>query len=178
MAQSAANVVAGLLTGIFIAPWGSGGSAFSPSYVETGHTEVIEWTPNYENLDIESEESLGIIKTIPTKDGHTIKIPALETRGDLLAIALRQPSGRLSGTYPNQTLIVGDSAEQYHNVKLVVPGIGTTAARTITFWKCQVSALGAMQFGRKQAQKFDITLRALRDDTEAGAGKYGRQVDA
>jgi len=177
MAQSAAQVQAGRPL-VYLAPWVSNQQSLSPVYVEVGHTEVVGWSPTMENFDIESEQATGIIKTVPVKDGHTIKIPALESRADLLQIALCQ-TGSPSGTTPDFTVQISDRVERYYSIKIVAPGSGTTKVRTFTFWKCQITGMDEYQFGKKTVQKVSMTFRVMRDDTEGGSvGLYGRMVEA
>lgn len=177
MAQNSAKVEAGAAI-VSIAAYTTGGAASTTHvYVEVGHTEVVGWTPAMENFDVESEQSISIIKTVPVKDTHTLKIPAMESRPDILRDALGQLTSRLTGTAPNQTLTFGDRVEQYHRIKLVAPGNGTTNTRTIEFWKCQITALDEIQFGKKTVQKYGMSFRVLRDETAAAGAEYGQQVD-
>lgn len=176
MATSAANVKVGAGT-FSIGAYTSAGAA--GSLTDSGHIATpYELGVGMENFDVETERSTGIVYTSPQKDEHTLKVAFHESTLELWRTALGQPSSQLTGTAPNKTLRVGDRAAQYHQATLAVPGVGTTAARTLTFWKLQVIALEPIQFGKAVAQVLTATFRILRDDTVSTADKYYKVVDA
>lgn len=148
------------------------------SLTDVGHVKSpYELGVAMENFDVETERAVGIVKTVPIKDDYTLKVAFHETDPEWLRIALGQASGNLTGTAPDETLLVGDRSEQYHQGTLVGPGIGTTATRTLTFWKLQTQSMEPIQFGKSVEQSYVVTFRILRDDSVATADKYFKQVD-
>ena len=179
MATNSAHVMVGAATvsiGAYVTNAGPG------TLTDVGHLIApAELGSEFENFDVESERSFGIIKTVPIKAGFTLKIPIMESRPELLRTVLRLVSGQLTGTAPNQTLAVVDPVEQYHQIQLVSAGIGTTATRTQTYWKCQALTVEPIQYGKATVQAYNATFRILRDDsitTPTTNGLYFKQVDS
>ena len=149
------------------------------SLADAGHIATpFELGIAMENFDVETERATGIVKTVPIKSDHTLKVAFHQAEAELLRVALGLPASSKTGTTPNFTLRVGDRVEQYHQATLVVPGVGTTAVRTMTFWKLQISALEPVQFGKAAVQTYIATFRSLRDDSVTTADKHWKQVDA
>ena len=157
-------------------------NAGATTLTDVGHTSgPVELGSEFENFDVESDRTPGIIKTVPIKAGFTLKIPMLEVTAELLRTAMRLATGQVSGTGDNKTVAVSDPAEQYHRVQLVTQGVGTTRVRTITAWKCQVLSVDPIQYGKAVAQSYVATLRMLRDDSITAPttdGYFYKQVDA
>lgn len=176
MATDATKIMVGAGTfsiGAYVTAGGAG------SLTDVGHVATpFELGVAMENFDVETERAVGIVKTTPQKDDYTLKVAFHESDPEWLRTALGQPSANLTGTAPDETLLVGDRAEQYHQATLVVSGIGTTGVRTLTFWKLQTISMEPVSFGKAIEQMYVVTFRALRDDSLATADKYFKQVDA
>lgn len=176
MATDATKVITGAGTfsiGAYVTAGGAG------SLVDVGYSNApFELTPEFENTEIESENQQGVIKSVPTKTGYTLKVPILESDPEHLRIALGQPAANLTGTAPDETLRVGDRTEQYHQGTLATSGIGTTGARTFTFWKLQILSMDPIQIGKAVAQMYNAVFRVMPDTSVTTLDKFFKQVDA
>lgn len=140
--------------------------------------EPIEVGTAFENFDVETERSTGIVLTNPTKSDFTIKVAMAQSEVENLRIGLRQPAGNKSGTGSNLTLTVTDAIKQFHQIQVVGPGPGTTGVRTITGWRAQAIAMDAVKIGKKAVQNVTVTFRLLKDTSTTPAGQYYKLVDA
>jgi len=177
MAQDATKVHVGRAI-IYTGAWVT--AAGAATLVEVGHTSApFEFAPNFENFELESEQSQGPIISRPVRQTFDIKIPIMETVARLMAEAMGQPAGNVTGTGNNLSVAVNDRIAQFHQVVAECEGPGTNALRTFKFWRCQYISMEAMQIGKSVAQQFIATLRVLRDDSVAsGTGKYFQRVDS
>jgi len=176
MALDATNIIVGAGTfniGAYVAAGGAG------TLADVGHTSAAnELAAEFENTDFESERAQGIVKTVPSKTGYTLKIPIMQAESEMLRIALAQPAANQTGTGENLTLRVGARVEQYHQATIVTTGVGTTGVRTLTFWKLQAIAVDAIQYGKNALQQFIVTFRVMFDDSVTTADKFWKSVDA
>jgi len=175
MATDATKIEVG--SGVFsIGDWVTAGGA--GSLADVGHIKSpFEIGVAMENFDVETERAIGIVKTTPTKDDYTLKVHFHEADPEWLGFALGQPDANLTGTAPDETLLVGDRSERYHQATIVGTGIGTTAVRTWTFWRLQVISLEPVLIGKAVEQSYNVTFRILRDDSVSTADKHFNQAD-
>jgi len=176
MATDATKILVGagvVSLGDYVSAGGSG------TLTDVGHTKnPVTFAPTFENFEIRGERAFGPIRISPQDMSLAIKVPMMEAVLEKYRIALRQPAANKSGTAPNETLLVGQPAEQYHQLQIVGPGLGTTKVRTCTFWKCIVEAVAEVPFAKAAEQMLDVTFRALFDDSVTTADKFGKIVDA
>jgi hypothetical protein len=175
MSKDATKILAGagvFSYGDYVTAGGAG------SLADAGHIKnPFELGTGFANFDVKTERSAGIVKTVPIDSDFTLKVAFHQAETELMRVALGQPSGNKSGSGANLTLLVGDRAEQYHQATLVVPGPGTTATRTLTFWKLQVLSTENISFGKGIEQMYIVTFRVLRDDSVSTNDKFFKQVD-
>ena len=132
----------------------------------------------FEDFDIETEQSIGRVKTIPVSANYTLKFDVAQNEADAMLIASRQPSTQLTGS--NNTTVLGfsDPKEIYYQVALIGSGYATSGTETYTFWKAQVSSVDNIPFGKKAVQHLGMTLKILRDDSISAPltnGYYGNR---
>lgn len=162
---------------VSIGAWATGGGA-GTGMTDVGHLKApCTLAASIETYDVKSESVWGIIKSVPTDMKVTLKVPELETSAENLRVALGQPAANKTGTGDNLTLLVGKPPEQYHQVTIVSPGPGTNATRTWTFWRCRVTSMGELAFGKTTDTAAEITLEVLYDDTVTTADKFFKFVD-
>ncbi len=176
MATDATKIMVGAGTfsiGAYVTAGGAG------SLTDVGHIATpFELGVAMENFDVQTERAIGVVLTEPINDDYTLKVAFHESDPEWKRVALGQPAANLTGTAPDETLRIGDRQAQYHQATLAVPGIGTTAARTLTFWKLQSIGMEPVQYGKAVTQMYNVTFRILRDDSVTTADKYYKQVDA
>lgn len=155
--------------------------------VTVGHIKgPVTLETTWENYEIESENQLGSLKSIPTKAAHRLKFAMIESLLDPnIRISLKNVVAQRSGTTPNFTLAVTDAAEQYHQIavatKAFVGATGVQGTRVITIWKAAVEALDAIGFTKGGEQMLSVTVNCLFDETittPLTLGRYMRIVDA
>ena len=118
MATDATKIIVGAGT-FSIGDYTSSGGA--GSLTDVGHVKSpFELGSSYENFDVTTERATGIVKTVPLNDSYTLKVYMHEATGEHMRIILGQPSARLSGTSPDDTLLVGDESVAGVKVKEVV----------------------------------------------------------
>ncbi len=157
---------------------GSGGTL-----IDVGHCkEPVVMTAAYTDFDVVSERAFGILRKVPQDMAITIRVPQLEVTPERMRVALRQPSGNLSGVSPNETLLVGDpastDAELYKQIEIVGPGLGSTLVRTVTAWKCVVMELAEIAFAKGDSMVFNVTFGVLYDDSVSTADKFFKSIDS
>jgi hypothetical protein len=173
------QILAGGAT-LSIAPYATNAGAFTGT--SFGHTLTpTEFGLAFEDFDVETEQSIGRVKTIPVMADYTIKVQLAQNDTQAMLIAIREPAAYLveTGTATANVAIV-DPQEIYYQLKLVGPGWGTTKIDTWRFWRCQVSTVDPVVFGKKAVQALGVTFKITRDDsvtTFTSNGYYGfRQV--
>src|SRR3990172_6669412 len=131
MAQDATKVHVGralVYTGPYVA------AAGAATLVEVGHTSApFDFTPNFEDFRLESEQSQGDIIVRPIRQSFEIKIPMLETVARLMAEAMGQPQSNVTGTGNNLKVVVNDRVSLYYQVVAECEGPGTNGLRTFKF---------------------------------------------
>jgi len=161
-----------------IGAWVTAGGA--GSLKTFGHTLApAELGMAFEDFEIETEQSVGRVKSIPVSAQYTIKCDVAQNETDAMLIAMRMASAQLTGT-GNINLAIVDPSEIYYQVALVGKGYGTTASTdTYTFWRCQVGTVDNIPFGKRAVQHLGITFKILRDDSVTATttkGLYGVRV--
>ena len=164
-----------------VADWVANGGA-------TGHVSVgilkepPEWSPSVEKYEPEFESLPGKSISSPLSEDFELKVVMAEATLDILQWSLMQPTGNLTGTAPNKTLLFGDPSEQYKGIKVITKGItgtaGTRSTRTVTLHRCTVKKLEPVTFGKGKEQLFAVTLGVLYDTTVTSNDKYGKIVDS
>lgn len=176
MAQTTANILLGGATvdlSVYVAAGGAG------TFVEAGHTEgPTEISMSQSDYEVKSQQTPGVLKRVGIETMYALKFTMLETTLENWRQALRQAVANLTGTPPNLTLRVQEAKEQYHQIRLVGKGVGTTGARTVTIWKGIISEVEALPFDKENPQKVGVTLACLYDETVATADKFLKVVDA
>jgi len=161
------------------------GAAASPMN-DLGHTlSPTELSTNIENFEVITERSFGRVKAVPTNAEFSIKAEFAQAEAALLQQFLRQGSGQLTGTAPNQTFGMNDPLEVYYQLSITGPGTGTNKLRVLTFWKTQPLTMEPIPFAKAGVQKYGVTFGVFRDDSviavPAGTtlpGVYFMQVDS
>jgi len=150
-----------------------------------GHTmSPAELGFSFEDFDVETEQSIGRVKTIPVAASYTLKLDIAQNDPEAMLIATRMASTQLTGINGAQILAFIDPTEIYYQVALVGPGYGNTAhTDTYTFWRCQVSSIDNIPFGKKAVQHIGMTFKVLRDDSITGTftltkGLYGVRIQS
>lgn len=176
MPTNTANLLIGPAT-ISVGDWVTAGGA--GTLTDVGHTKGgTKLAPQFNDVDIDSDQSFGALRKFPASGSFSIKIPMEEITLENLRRAMRQPSANVTGAAPNQTLLLGAPAEQYLQVQMVGPGLGTNKVRTATLWRCIVSEVAELGINKEGAQLLDVTLMVLYDDSVATADKFGTIVDS
>lgn len=176
MATDSSKIMVGagvVSIGAYVTAGGAG------TLTDVGHTkEPVVMAAGYTDFDVTSERAFGVLKKVPQDMAITIRVPMLEVIPENLRVAMRQPAANLTGTTPNETLLVGDPQEQYHQVEVVGPSPGTSGLRTITLWKMIVMELAEVPFAKGDTQVFNVTMMAMYDDSLATADKFFKSVDS
>ncbi len=176
MATSAANVFSGAAV-VSIGDWVTAGGA--GSLTDVGHMKgPVSLTPSFSDYEIKSERAYGSIARVPLEGSLKLAMDLQEVTAEHLAMAFRQPAANKTGTTPDFTVLIGDFAEQYHQITVVVAGAGTTGVRTVTLWKGFVESLGAIPFAKGEEQHLPITFDCLYDDSVTTNDKFGKIADA
>lgn len=148
------------------------------AFTDIGHSRSLALTKSQENFDVETDRAFGIIKRVPTKASLQLNGIMDECTLENVRVAFGQLAGSLTGTPPDMTLLIGEPEEQYHQLTVDVIGVGTTAARTWTFWKCFAGVNGEIPFQKAAVANVPFTFECLYDDSVATADKFGKVVDA
>lgn len=78
--------------------------------------------------------------------------------------ALGQPIGNVTGTVTGYIIGVDASAvEQYHQLKVVGPGLGTNKTRTVYAWRACIKDMGSWAMKKDGTQELDLTFLILED---------------
>lgn len=179
MAQNADNILIGAAN-IYIDDYVAAGSPVA-SPTEVGHTRgPVTVTPAFTDYEIKSEQAASTIRRFPTDFTVTVKVPMIEATLDHWREALRQPSGNLTGdgSSTDKVLLVGLAQEQYHQVKILGPGLGSAGTREIWIWKGIVTEVPEYSITRESEQLLNVSILAAYDDSVATADKIMKVVDA
>jgi hypothetical protein len=173
------QILAGGAT-LSIAPYASAAGAFTgTSFGHTLSPTTLGFA--FEDFDVETEQSIGRVKSVPVMANYTIKATLAQNDAQAMLMAIREPAAYLAETgTATANLAFVDPQEIYYQLKLVGVGYGTTKVDTYRFWRCQVATVGDISFAKKGVQALDITFKITRDDTVTTfttSGYYGfRQV--
>jgi len=177
MAGSSGNLLigAGVVT---IGAWvtnGGAGTLADVGYIEAG----IVLQDTAEDFLAETENTQGALKSVPMRKTVTLQIPMAEATLANWKLAMRQAAANLTGTVPNQTLLVKNETETYYQAQVVTKGPGTTGVRTITLWRLAGNAREAVTFTKSGKQVLNVTFNVLEDDSfSAGGSQWYKIVDA
>src|SRR6476619_4485060 len=101
MATASTKIQVGAATvsiGAYVTAAGAG------TLTDVGHTKSpVTLVPNVQTFDVKSERAFGTIKKVPTDMELKLKVPYLETTAEALRVAMRQPSGNVTGSGNNLT---------------------------------------------------------------------------
>jgi len=176
MATNTANVkigAAAVSIGAYVTAGGAG------SLTDVGHTKSgTTLAPSFNDYDSKSEQAFGTLKKVPQDGSIKLKVHMMEATLELLRVAMRQAAANLTGTPPNLTLRVGPFIEQYHQIQVAVPGVGTTQARTLTLWRGSVESVAEIPYAKGAEQAYEVTFDCLWDDSIGTADKIYKVVDA
>lgn len=169
------QILAGGAT-VSLAPYVSNAGAFTGT--SFGHTLTpTEFGVGFEDFDVETEQSIGRVKSVPVTANYTLKVQLAQNDAQAMLIAVREPGSYLTETGTSTAnLAFVDPQEIYYQLKVVGKGYGTTTVDTYRFWRCQVSTVEPVVFGKKAVQALGITFKITRDDTVTGftaSGYYG-----
>jgi hypothetical protein len=169
------QILAGGAT-VSIAPYASNAGAFTGT--SFGHTLTpTELGFAFEDFDVETEQSVGRVKSIPVTANYTLKVALAQNDAQAMLIATRAPAAYLAETgTATANLAFVDPQEIYYQLKLVGVGYGTNKVDTYRFWRCQVGTVDPLVFGKKAVQGLGITFKITRDDTVTTyttSGYYG-----
>lgn len=162
--------------GAYVAAGGAG------SLTDVGHLKnPTTLQAAFEDYPVTSERAQGALKKVPQSSSYKLKLSMTESLLANLQKALRQPSANLTNgdaAIEEGTLLVGNAAEQYHQIQLVGVGPGATAVRTVTLWRCIVESVAEMAFAKGAEIMYEVTFDVLHDDSVATADKFFKIVDA
>jgi len=182
MANAAKNIVVGAASAVSIGVYVEAAAAGSLAAV--GYTKgPVTLEANWEGYEVKPEQILGATDLEPTGAAFKLKFVMMESTGENLRIALRQPSTQLTGVAPNSTLAIDDPvAGQYHQVEITGPAPRLTlgAARgdaTITIWRAAVEATDAWSISKEVEQAIGVTCTCLYDDTVAAPTTKGHYLN-
>jgi hypothetical protein len=175
MATSNNSVLVGAAT-VTIGGWVS--AAATTSMTDFGHTKApVTIGAEFENFEAMSERSFGPVKIKPIGQKFTVQVPAMEVTAANMAVAYRQATGNLSGSAPNQTLLVDDATERYHQIIVTGPSPGTNGVGTYTFHKCHITSIAPNPIAKGDTQVLDMTFTVLKDDSVTAANKYFKYIE-
>ena len=175
MATDTTQIHAGAVV-VSVGAWVTAGGA--GSLTDVGHMKgPVTLTPAREDYDIKSERAFGILKKIPQDMSLKLAMDLQETTIEHFRIAFGQPAANKTGTTPDFSLLIGEPAEQYHQIAVVGTGPGSTGVRTMTFWRAFVESVGAVPFAKGEEMHLPITFDCLYDDSVTTLDKFGKIVD-
>lgn len=175
MATSTDNIVIGAGV-VSVGAWVTAGGA--GSLTDVGHTKTpVTLAITHELFEVTSERVGGVVRSVPQMTRAKLKVPMQEGTPEHWRIALRQAAANLTGAPPDLTLVVGEAAEQEHQVQVVTPGLGSTNVRTFTFWKCTLESVSEVPFAKGGEQIIEITFDVLLDESLATDDKLFKMVE-
>lgn len=163
--------------GAYVAAAGAGTLA-DVGALEGGAT--VTFTKGSEPINADSVP--GPLRIVPTDVGIMVKGVMLETTLTLLRKLLSQPAANLTGTAPNESLLVGQPAEEYFQVTIKGEGPSGTndthGTETITIWMAELKIDGETTIAKGKAQAYNVTITGCWDTTVTTADKMFKIVDA
>ena len=162
---------------VSMSAWVTAGGA--GSFTDVGYLDgPIELGLNWEDAEFEPEQEDGPILSEPTSTRGSLKFVMSEQSVPNFLTAFRQPTANQTGTGDNLTILVGaGTSGQYHQMKIVGKGPGTTAVRTWTVWKCATESIGGISVSKKEFGKVEVTMKVLLDPSVTTADKFFKQID-
>jgi len=166
---------------LYIAPYVTSAGTFTGT--SFGHTlSPTTFGLAFEDFDVETEQSIGRVKTLPVTASYTVKCELAQNDAQSMFFATRQSAAGylVETTSVSFNLAINDPVEVYYQLKLVGVGYTTNKVDTYRFWKCQVSSVADVSYAKKGVQALGITFKILRDDTCSGtfttSGYYGNRI--
>lgn len=154
-------------------------AAGTVTYVDVGHIQkAIKIGAKLKYKDVETQRAFSMVKRYPIGGELMIQGFFHEATLENMRIMLAQPSAQISGTAPNQTLLVGTPLEQYHAIKVIAPGLGSTKKQTDTFYKCCVDDPDDWEIDKENEQVYGVKFRILWDDSVTTADKFFKRVES
>jgi hypothetical protein len=129
---------------------------------------------------VEPDETLTPVRAVPSKREYELKIPMMQAELEKARVAMGQPAANLTGTPPDLTLNVDANAgEQYHQIKVIAAGggVGTTGARTCSYWRCYLKSVAEIPFLKDGEQMYDMTFGVLYEETGTGSDTICKWAD-
>lgn len=168
MSDTVTNILFGAHKTLSLGPYVTAKGA--GTLVEVGATDGgVKYDPKPSYHEQYIDRRLGAVKAVPIKSEWDWVMKLIESTIDNWVTAFHQPTANKSGTTPNFTLLLDMSAQEiYYQAQLVVPGLGTTATRTLTAWRCWIKALGSVEFKKDAAQGLPLTIGIAEETTGSG----------
>lgn len=159
--------------GDYVAAGGAG------SLVDVGHTKgPVTLDCKTTLYTVKSERTAYALDQVPTDQEISFKLQLSQSELENWRRMMNAPAANLTGSGSNKTLLIGSIGSNKYQVQFVVPGVGTTRARTITFWKVVVKTAGTVSFAKSGEQVVELDCEAMYDDSVTTGDKVGKVVDA
>jgi len=171
------NIVIGAPASISISDYVSnrGAGTFTVVGFSIGGVVISDKRDRYK---VSPDQQLGNVISVPIKAEAKIKFKMLEGTLENLRYALGLQTSYKTGTTPNFTLKRDMSAAaQYHQVKVVGVGNGTTGVRTFTAWRCVFEEFEDLGIKKEEAKVIGVTIDILEEAATPSNGAY-QYVDA
>jgi hypothetical protein len=152
---------------------GGAGTFTDVGYLDGPITLELTW----EDVEYEPEQEDGPILSEPVSTRAALKFMMSEQSVDNFLLSLRQPAANKSGTGDDLTLLVGGAQAQYHQMKIVGKGPGTTAVRTWTIWKCATESASGITVTKREFGKVEVGMKCLLDPSVTTGDKIFKQID-
>lgn len=165
MAGTSTNILVGAPASFSIADWITG-RAISSTYTDCGYTSAgVTIDPKTELYEVHVDQTLGALAALPKGRSMELKVKLQEgTIPTNLRAAFGQPSTNVTGSVSGYTLGVDASAvEQYHQLKIIGPGLGTNKTRTVYAWRAAMKDMGSWMMKKDGTQELDLTFIILED---------------
>lgn len=170
-----------ILVGAATIAWGdyvaskAAGTLTDQGYI--GGPITIDFSQEHHEVDV--QQHLAPVRAVPQKRSVEIKAPLFEGDVEKLRVLMGQPTGNISGSGQNKTILLDpDAAEQYHQIAITGKGPGTTGVRTWTFWRAYAKGFEAIELKKNGEQVYMGTFACLYEEGSTGVDDFGKQVDA
>ena len=171
------NIVIGAPASVSVSPYvaARGAGTFVVLGFTLGGVMISDKRDRYK---VSPDQLLGNVISVPIKAEAKIKFKMLESVLENLRYALGLTAGQKTGTTPNFTLKRNMSeAAQYHQIKVVGVGNGTTGVRTYTAWRCVFEETEDLGIKKEEAKVLGVTIDVLEEADTPASGAY-QYVDA
>ena len=171
------NIVIGAPASISVAPYAA--SRTPGTYVAFGFSlGGVLISDKRDRYKVSPDQLLGNVISVPVKAEAKIKFKMLEATLENLRYALGLTAGQKTGTTPNFTLKRNMSeVAQYHQIKVVGVGNGTTGVRTYTAWRCVFEENEDLGIKKEEAKVIGVTIDVMEEYETPANGAY-QYVDA